>query len=506
MSALSRTEKIRPGKRARARKTGPVLVPALRRARRPAAGPRHPPRRVEHLYEISKLFANFENIDQTLDPALGIVALSFPLRSAILIESEGSRSRMIVWSSEGQSTEQLRAVKEHVAAAYSYLVGATSTESLVLNEQAGRTALPRPVEGREKSARRFIVLPLAVARRPPFGTLQLEGARALHKTDLMFVNAIANQLAVALDRDRAWRQDIARREDAEEGRTDAEVKSVAAERERALAEALREQSEALAADNSRLYERAQQAVRVREQVLAIVSHDLRNPLGTILLTTAGLTKKAPAEERRRGLAQSIQRIHRSAERMLRLIEDLLDFANIEAGHLAIERQTHDPASMIHETIAHFEGVAREKQLRLTADVEDSLPKVYCDRDRILQVFSNVVGNATKVTAEGGHVTLRAEARGHEILFSVADSGPGIPANDVKHLFERYWRGGQSQYKGTGLGLAIACGIVVAHGGRIWAESELGRGATFLFTIPTPEAKAAAADDPAGPWGVPAVDA
>jgi signal transduction histidine kinase len=124
---------------------------------------------------------------------------------------------------------------------------------------------------------------------------------------------------------------------------------------------------------------------------------------------------------------------------------------------------------------------------LTANVEPLLPKFDGDRDRILQVLSNLVGNATKVTAEGGHITLRVEARGHDLLFSVSDDGPGISEENGKFLFERYWRGVDATYKGTGLGLAIARGIVNAHGGRIWVESEPGRGATFLFTIPAADA-------------------
>ena len=139
--------------------------------------------------------------------------------------------------------------------------------------------------------------------------------------------------------------------------------------------------------------------------------------------------------------------------------------------------------MIQETLANYESVAQEKGLRLTAEVEPKLPEVDCDRDRILQVLSNLVANATKATPEGGHVTLRVETRGREFVFAVSDSGLGISETDKKHLFERYWRSGEAQYKGTGLGLSIARGIVSAHGGRIWAESEFGRGATFLFTIP-----------------------
>jgi signal transduction histidine kinase len=188
--------------------------------------------------------------------------------------------------------------------------------------------------------------------------------------------------------------------------------------------------------------------------------------------------------------------------MRRMIDDLLDFASIEAGHLAIKRRPQDPGSMIQETLASFEGVAQDKGLQLTAVVEPHLPWVFCDRDRVLQVLSNLVGNATKATPEGGHISLRIEARGHELLFAISDDGPGIGAEDLEHLFERYWRSDEVEYNGTGLGLAIARGIITAHGGRIWAESELGRGATFfftvavadvtlLFTVPAPDAAPAA---------------
>ena len=440
-------------------------------------------RRLEHSYEISKLLASFESVQQTFDPALRIVTRTLPLRSAVLIETEDGRSKMIVWPSEGQNFEEMRAVKEHVEAAYTYLIGDPSTESLALSEETGTTTLPRPEGSEGIPWKRFIVIPLVVAHRPPFGALQLEAAQPLDKTDLMFVNAIANQLAIALDRDRARRRDITRREHAEEGQTQAEAKGATAERDRIIAETLRAKYEALAVENAGLYEQAQQAVRVREQILAVVSHDLKNPLGTILMATAVLAKGGDPDERQGELTQTVGRIQRAAKRMLRLIEDLLDFASIEAGRLSIRRQPQDPGSMIQETLANFESVAQEKRMRLTAEVEPKLQKLDCDRDRILQVLSNLVGNATKATPEGGHVTIRVETRGHEFLFAVSDNGLGISETEKKHLFERYWRSGGVQYKGTGLGLSIARGIVSAHGGRIWAESEFGRGATFFFTVP-----------------------
>ncbi len=413
-------------------------------------GPRQARGRLEDLYEISKLFASFETVEQTFAPVLDIVTKTLPLRSAILMEAEGPRSRMTVWPSEGPDPEPMRAAREHMEAAYAYLVGAASTRAVAPGEPAGVT-------------RHFIVIPLVVARRQPFGAVQLESAQPFDEMDLIFVNAITNQLAIALDRDRAWRHDITRRE---------------------IAESSSDRYEALARDNARLYEQAQLAVRTREEILTIVSHDLRSPLANILMGTEFLAKSEAPGQHRPAIAQAVARIERAARRIKRLIEDLLDFASIEAGQLAIERAPQDAGSIIHETIASFESVAPEKRLQWEANVKPDLPTAYCDRDRILQVLSNLVANATKATAEGGHITLRVEAQGADLLFAVSDDGSGISEADVKHLFERYWRGDDSQYTGIGLGLSIAKGIVSAHGGRIWVESELGRGATFLFTVPS----------------------
>ncbi|HXI59720.1 MAG TPA: ATP-binding protein [Polyangia bacterium] len=435
--------------------------------------------RLESLYEISKLFARFENVEQPFDPALGIVAKTLPLRSAILVEKGEDRSKMIVWSAAGQNDGHLQPVKEHVGAAYAYLVGARSIESLNLEEQTGMTVLPAQDDVRVNLANRFIVIPLVVAQRRPFGVLQFEGAEPLDKTDLIFVNAIANQLAIALDRDRAWRRDIIRRQRAEEEQSHAEQKGVVAERERVSAESNSHKYQVLAAENSRLYQEAQQAVRAREQILAVVSHDLRNPLGAVLMTAEALVAKGD-------VPLPAARIKRSAERMLRLIEDLLDFASIEAGHLSIRRTSQDPGWLIRETVTTFEGVVQGKGQRLTVEIAPALPMAFCDRDRILQVLSNLVGNATKAASKGGHIVLTVKVHEQELLFTVADDGPGISEEDGQHLFERYWRSDQVAYEGAGLGLAIAKGIVNAHRGRIWADSTLGRGATFFFTIPMPD--------------------
>jgi len=276
-----------------------------------------------------------------------------------------------------------------------------------------------------------------------------------------------------------------RLEHAEERRLQAEETRAAAERDRIVAEQARQQYEALADENSRLYDQAQKAVRAREQILEMVSHDLKNPLGTILLTASLLPDIRESDERQPVVPQAVGRIRRSAQSMLRLIEDLLDFASIEAGRLAIKCEPQDAGALVREALASIENLARDKQLRFTAEIEPQLRAVCCDRERIHQVLTNLIGNAAKVTPDGGEISVFVAARGQHVLFTVSDTGPGISHEDAKHLFERYWRSDETAYKGTGLGLAIASAIVGAHGGEIWVESELGRGATLLFTLPAP---------------------
>ncbi|KYG11284.1 histidine kinase [Sorangium cellulosum] len=242
------------------------------------------------------------------------------------------------------------------------------------------------------------------------------------------------------------------------------------------------QRAALAADNARLYEAAQRAIELRDNVLATVSHDLRNPLSAIITAAAVMTKRAAARGEK-GDAKAIQAIQRSAHRMDRLLHDLLDFASLRAGRLALRRQPQDPREISREAVETFESQAQEKGIQLGAAPAEDVPLVVCDRDRVLQVLSNLLSNALKVTGAQGSVTVRCEHREEHVVFSVADTGPGIPEDELPYLFERFWRGQRNGYKGTGLGLAIARELVVAHGGTIQVESRVGVGTTFRFTIP-----------------------
>lgn len=238
---------------------------------------------------------------------------------------------------------------------------------------------------------------------------------------------------------------------------------------------------ALALENARLYRLARQATQARDEVLSIVAHDLRNPLGTILIESELLRRPGGLPERR-SMKES-DAIHHAATRMDRLIDDLLDVTRMESGRLAIEQRSVSAADVISESVDAQRTLAASGSIELLCDIAAALPHVWGDRDRLLQVFENLIGNAIAFTKPGGRITVGAAAREGGILFWVADTGSGIAAEDLPYVFDRFWQSGKRRGGGAGLGLAIAKGIVEAHGGRMWVESTPGHGSTFFFEIP-----------------------
>ncbi|MEO6210157.1 MAG: PAS domain-containing sensor histidine kinase [Gemmatimonadaceae bacterium] len=238
---------------------------------------------------------------------------------------------------------------------------------------------------------------------------------------------------------------------------------------------------ALALENARLYRATERAVQARDDVLGIVAHDLRNPLHTILAAVEllRLVESPTAHHVRR----SANVIERASKRMNRLIQDLLDVTRMEAGRLAIECARVPAAVVALDAVKAQEALVSSGSLKLRLDVPPTLPEIWADRDRLLQVFDNLIGNATKFTAPGGRITVGARPTEGAVLFWVADTGAGISAADLPHLFDRFWQAQKADSRGTGLGLPIVKGIVEAHGGRIWVESTAGRGSTFYFTLP-----------------------
>jgi signal transduction histidine kinase/cell division protein FtsB len=244
----------------------------------------------------------------------------------------------------------------------------------------------------------------------------------------------------------------------------------------------------LSIDNARLYEESQQALRAREEVLAIVSHDLRNPLNAITLAVSLLeTSDAVAGEDR----EQLDAIDVSAQRMRRLIEDLLDVTRLEGGkRLPIEPGPVDVEDLLSETHELFKAQAATSSITLQYRVADGVPPVHADHHRVLQVLSNLLGNAIKFTPPGGVVSYTAEPRDGEVLFVISDNGPGIPREHLSDIFNPYWQAKRTERLGAGLGLPIAKGIVESHGGRIWVESRDGRGTKFYFTLPVSVTSAA----------------
>ncbi|HEX8821617.1 MAG TPA: PAS domain S-box protein [Archangium sp.] len=246
---------------------------------------------------------------------------------------------------------------------------------------------------------------------------------------------------------------------------------------------------ALTIDNARLYKQSQQATRARDEVLAVVSHDLRNPLNVISLGSTYLLKHLPQGDEATSWRKQGELIRRSADRAVHLIQDLLDVAKVESGRLSLEREAETVGGLLDEAIELHRPLAEAHGLRLEREEAPGLPAVLVDRARVLQVFSNLIGNALRFTSEGGRITVRARREGALVRFAVIDTGKGIAAEHLPHLFDRYWQV-KSTREGAGLGLPIAKGLVEAHGGRIQVESEPGRGSTFSFTLPVAEAPAA----------------
>jgi PAS domain S-box-containing protein len=237
---------------------------------------------------------------------------------------------------------------------------------------------------------------------------------------------------------------------------------------------------ALAFERALLYEREHRAVRARDEVLGVVAHDLRNPLGAIGLYSHLLEDSLPEGNAARDYGRVIRDLSEQANR---LIQDLLDVTRVEAGQLRIEPLPVSVGGLVGPAVEMFRAAATRKGITLDVGIPGDPPLVSADPDRITQVLSNLIGNALGFTPAGGRIRIDVEPHGSEVLFSVADSGQGISAEHLEHLFDRFWQASKANRAGAGLGLAIAKGIVEAHGGRIWAESRVGRGSRFTFGLP-----------------------
>ncbi|MFJ2334652.1 ATP-binding protein [Pseudomonas helleri] len=241
---------------------------------------------------------------------------------------------------------------------------------------------------------------------------------------------------------------------------------------------------ALENDLARQVRREQQAVRARDELVAVVSHDLRNPM-TIISMLCGMMQKtfsSDGSHASRRITTAIDTMQQASSRMNILLEDLLDTSKIEAGRYTISVQSLDVTQIFEEALSLLMPLASEKQVELTFHAEPDL-QIHADPERLFQVLSNLISNAIKFTPADGKIVVAAMSNGDEIVFSVRDSGKGIPAEQLPHIFDRYWTAKEGNATGTGLGLYISQGIIKAHGGQLLAESTPGEGSEFRFTVP-----------------------
>ena len=223
---------------------------------------------------------------------------------------------------------------------------------------------------------------------------------------------------------------------------------------------------------------AELLAQARVEVLGVVAHDLRNPLSLIVTTTELLEENLEPERRQ----QILSIAKRAGKQMNRLIGDLLDTVQMQSRRLSLDLEDLSVATILGQADENFRPRAEGRQILLTVILPDDNLFVHADALRVQQVLSNLIGNALKFTPPDGYITVRVAPAEDEVVFHVTDSGPGIPEEQIPHLFEQFWQA-RSDKRGVGLGLTIAKGIVDAHGGRIWAESVVGSGSTFSFTLP-----------------------
>lgn len=217
----------------------------------------------------------------------------------------------------------------------------------------------------------------------------------------------------------------------------------------------------------------------RHEVLSIVAHDLRSPLSVISMKAESIAQMTGETISR----ASAQVITLAVARMARLLTDLLDLARIESGTLSIVRRQHGVRALMIEVHRTYQPMFYERSLDFSIQTPHEEIVVFFDHDRIVQVLSNLLGNAMKFTQAGGTVVLQVQRQAENVIFTLRDNGPGISAAALPHLFERFWQMDSDARRGLGLGLHICQSIIQAHGGQIWVESELGKGATFSFTLP-----------------------
>ncbi len=234
-------------------------------------------------------------------------------------------------------------------------------------------------------------------------------------------------------------------------------------------------------ERMKLEQERDQALKAREELVAVVSHEIKNPL-TIITTSLDLLKRTLSHDGQGQTERLIEQIRSATLRMGHIVSDLLDVTKIESDRFIMRQAAVDVPELITEVVAVFGPIAAKKSIHLEHGVSPDVVAVWCDRDWIFQVLPNLLANAVKFTGDGGTIRIDVDRTEDRVRFQVKDSGCGIPADQLAHVFERFWQAKHNQYLGVGLGLYIAKSVVEAHGGKIGLSSKEGEGSIFYFTL------------------------
>ena len=525
-------------------------------------------RRLQNLSAIGELLGS-QGPREALPAVIAHVSMALPLDSAFFISQHDGQVETRAWYREGQGEARLEAAARNARENHAYLTGAPSIALADATDvRASARLLPpsnQPMPETPESHAGFILLPLVV-RRSIVGILQLQCFRRLVEGDLLFVNAVARQLAFALERqippaplptevstEGVYRRLVDSLNQAFVWEADESMRAftyvsgsgetllgypraqwlnepdfwrlhlhpedrdlVEATLQRALTTTGEQRCihRSVTADSrirwfetvihpvlathsnrvlwgvsrditdARRYEREHAATLARKNILAVISHDLRAPLGVILMSLSILTDEDERDATDPDFVRhSLGVMTRAGQRMLRLINSLLDAESAETGSLSIVAEPVEIGPVLEEAFASMQTLGESASLSLRIELPPALPPVLADADRVVQVLTNLVGNAIKFTPPGGIITFGAELAGSFIRFWVRDTGAGISATDLPQVFDRTWQSNATAHMGQGLGLFIVKAIIEGHQGRVSVESELGVGTTFSFTLP-----------------------
>lgn len=553
--------------------------------------------RVEPLYEIQTQLLQSVDLERACDEILPILTRVLPLRTVVLWDTTSEFERALLWAAAGIPASEVEHARDVARKGLVYMRGGVSSTTVVSRTAVLSGGVAEQPAG-PAGPRNFVTLPLVVHGHV-IGVFQVEAALAFDERDLMFINLVVHQLAVALDRHRVQEKlEVS----AQVERVNRQLRGVQVLSEAALQGATLDESLAavlvamremfatdaaavllvspdgktlqrrasvglsdaqdmelaigtgaagriaatgtvmrfhdighldgvsptlrsnrirsllgapmharnhltgvvhvasrihreftddemqligLAAerigtiiDNAILYDQALAAIRSRDVVLGVVSHDLRNPLSAIQMCTERFVTDDPK------LVKPLSIIKRSVDVMTRLISDLQDVGSLEEGRLSIKTGSEDARTLAHDAIDGVREAVANKALRIDMRLPRQALVVECDRIRIIQVLTNLLANAIKFTPHGGTITVSImKGKPGFVGLAVEDTGCGVRAEDLGFVFDVYWQAKATAHLGTGLGLAIAKGIVEAHGGTISVESRVGHGTTFSFTLP-----------------------